>query len=84
MVRQSILHMAWCRALTQDVIGGFTLAKRCSGQFALDGADRRGWRFRSIGVVVFCRLCTGLDWFNGLPGLLKRLSRGGSHSCTCL
>lgn len=46
MVRQSILQMARYRTFTQDVVRGFTLAECCCGQFALYGADRRGWRCR--------------------------------------
>lgn len=80
MVRQSILQMARHKAFTQDMVGGFTLAEGCCGQFALYGADRRGWRCGSIRVVVLCRLCTGMYWLYGLPRFLSRLSRGGGHS----
>lgn len=44
MVGKSIVQMTRFEALSQDMIG-LTLAERCGGQFALNGADRRGWRF---------------------------------------
>lgn len=84
MVRQGILQMASCRTFRQDVVGGFTLAECCCGQFALYGADRGGWRCRSIGVVVLCRLGTRLYWLYSFPRLLNRLSRGGGYSCAGL
>lgn len=84
MVRESILHMARRRTFTQDMVGGFTLAECCCGQFALYSANRRGRRSVSIGVVIFSRVCTGLHWLYGLPRFLHRLSRGGCDSCASL
>lgn len=84
MVGESVLQMARRRTLTQDVVGCFTLAKCCCGQFTFYGADRGDRRCRSIRVMALCRLCTGLYWLYGLPRLLNRLSRGGDHSCTGL
>lgn len=74
MMRQRFLQMARSRNFSQDVVRGFTLAECRGGKFALHGADRRSWGCGSTRVMVLCRLCTGLDWFNGLPRLLNRLS----------
>lgn len=74
MVRQRFLQMAGSRTFSQDMVRGFTLAEGCGGKFALHGADRRSWWCGSTRVMVFCRLCAGLDRFNGLPRLLNRLS----------
>lgn len=84
MVWKSVLQKARCSALTHHVEGSFSLAECCCSQFALNGADGRGWRRGSIGVMVFRRLCAGLYRLYGLPRLFHGLSRGGGHSSTGL
>lgn len=81
-LRKSFFQVASCRALTQDMVRGFTVAECCCGQFALNGADRRGWRGGSARVVAFRRLCAGLYRLYGLPRLVNWFSRGWCHSCT--
>lgn len=74
MMWQSILQKARCRALTHYMEGSLSLAECCCGQFALNGADRRGRRCGSIVVVVLRRFCARLHRLYGLPRLLNRLS----------
>lgn len=52
MVRRCVLQMIRSGTFRKDVIGGFTLAKCCCGQFTFDGADRRGWRYRCTRIVI--------------------------------